>query len=63
MQIIGNANRLLHSEKCAYCENEFVMTCEDYVFSKIGERYKNAENKDNWLCPNCAKYIREIKEL
>lgn len=63
MKVIGNIKKYTIIRKCAYCGDEFLLSCNDYVLNIVGCSFINSENRDDWVCPACYDKIKEIKIL
>lgn len=60
--LVGNAKAKNIKRVCVWCNKEFIMTCEDYIFNNCGTIIKHP-NGDEWLCKECSDYIVKIKNL
>lgn len=53
---------------CCVCGNEWAITCEEYVFNKVGRKVHDFSevgifSLEGWVCPECLDEILRIKNL
>lgn len=63
IKIIGNATIQNIVRKCEYCQQTFLLTCDDYIFNTCGHTLYTKIGADGWLCQECYDKIVKIKNL